>query len=407
MHERYEDLKIVNIDQCWCGSQDLEKFSEHYYRCRECLTLVRSQRMSEEFYRSGDDANSYYGKEYWTEIWMKEYGHKDIMLLSRDFIAERCIYWLRNIMKYKLPPAKTLELGCSHGGLVFLMKRAGYESTGTEMSEWICDYARKTFDVAILCGRIEDINTAPKSLDIIVLMDVLEHLTDPVRSLNLIAEALKDDGVVVLQTPCWREAHKTYEEMKAENYFLLNHQLKEKEHFYLFSESSVKRILLETGFPHVEFEKPIFLFDMFVFAGKQPLYKMDKESVDASLLSTPDGRMVLALMDIYEKTEQKTGELFRCEADRKARLQVIEKQAKEHAEKLRELEAEKAARLQVTERIQKQYAECEADRKARLQVIEKQAKEHAEKMRELEMIKLSLSWRITAPFRWLLDMLKR
>jgi GT2 family glycosyltransferase len=50
--------------------------------------------------------------------------------------------------------------------------------------------------------------------------------------------------------------------------------------------------------------------------------------------------------------------------------------------------------------LKKSYLASEADRAARLEVIERQAKEFSEKIAKL---KSSMSWRITAPLRWILD----
>jgi 2-polyprenyl-3-methyl-5-hydroxy-6-metoxy-1,4-benzoquinol methylase len=360
---------MIHISQCWCGSKDLVGFSDHYSRCKDCNTLVCNSRMPEECFRSGDDAERFYGKDYWLKYLKEEYGMPDINERSRNDLSERCIYWLRDILKYKLPPAKTLELGSAHGGLVFLMKLAGYDSTGTEMSEWICDYAQKTFNISMRCGRIEDLNISPESFDIITLMDVLEHLADPVESLKRIAEVLKDDGLLVIQTPCWREREKTFNEMKTGKSIFLD-QFKEKEHLFLFNESSIKRLLADTGFPYTEFEPSIFPYDMFVFAGKQPLNRLTEDRIVAELLKTPERRTVLALIDIYYKLDQKEELLDQkdklvteCEEDRKVRLEIIERQHKEFAEKL---------------------DECEADRAARLDVINKQAEEFANKSKILE-----------------------
>jgi 2-polyprenyl-3-methyl-5-hydroxy-6-metoxy-1,4-benzoquinol methylase len=353
---------MIDIDKCWCGSKNLDNFSEHYYKCRECNTLVCKTRMPEESFRSGDEFEHFYGKDYWIIHVKEDYGMPDVFERARNDLGERCVYWIKDILKYKLPPAKTLELGCAHGGLVYLMKLAGYDATGNEMSQWICDYANKTFNIPMKCGRIEDLNIAPKTYDIILLMDVLEHMTDPINGLKRIADALKDDGIAVIQTPCWRETEKSYEEMKAENSIFLE-QFKEKEHLYLFNEYSIKRILNETGFPHIAFEPQIFPYDMFVFAGKKSLVKIEQTVIDTELQTTPERRIVLALMDVYKQMDKKLEE---CQADRAARLDIINRQAKEFTEKLDACESDRAARLEV---INKQGAEI-GELKGRIQQLE-------------------------------------
>lgn len=355
---------FINVFSCWCGSKMLEPFSEYYQICRDCGTLVANIRSYSSTYKPGDEGQNLYSKAYWTEHVKEEYGFPDIFERSRLDLTERCLYWLKNIIKYKFPPVETLELGCAPGGLVYLMKLAGFTAHGAEMSPWICNYAANTFDIPMHCGRVEDLSLAPKSLDMIILMDVLEHMTDPVGALNCIAEALKDDGIVVIQTPCYNSTQ-TYEMMKQKNDVFLE-QLKEKEHLYLFSIDSIEIILRQTGFRQINFEHPLFPYDMFLFAGKSEFVKYSEDNINNYLLKAPNGRITLALLDLFD---QKTGlikRLIASEADRSDRLRVIG----ELETKLEESEADRSNRLKVINELDKRLKESELDRGARLKIIE-------------------------------------
>jgi 2-polyprenyl-3-methyl-5-hydroxy-6-metoxy-1,4-benzoquinol methylase len=370
----------IETIQCWCGSKVMRDFSQYYWQCQDCHTLI-CKRHPEEYVEGRDD--NFYGEHYWTKFVKEEYGMPDITERARNDLAERCIFWLRTIFQYKLPPAKTLELGCSHGGLVFLMKQAGYDSIGEEVSQWICDFAHKTFQIPMLCGKIEDLNIVPHTYDIIIMMDVLEHLTDPVRALQAIHDALKEDGLVVIQTPCFREIGKTVQELQTQNSPFLP-MLAEKEHVYLFNQIAMSRLLTEAGFSHAVFEPQFFPYDMFVFAGKQEIQKREELAAAEVLLKTPESRSVMALIDLYEKKESMEDQLRVCEKDRTTRLKVIERQSEEFTEKMRVVETDRIKRLEVINRLQNQLTECEKDRAARLKVIERQTKEFAEKIQSIE-----------------------
>ncbi len=382
--------EFINVTQCWCGSEILTKFSQHYLICADCHTLVARQRFSDEFYNPGDDKQNFYGKNYWIDHVKEEYNFPDIFERSKLDIIERCLYWLKTILKYKLPPAKTLELGCAHGGLVYLMKLAGYDSCGTEMSPWLCNYAKKIFNIPMECGRIEDLSIENKSFDIIILMDVLEHMTDPLNSLKLIARILNDDGIIVIQTPCFRNPDKTYKFLKNENNFFLE-QLKEKEHLYLFNTESIEKILKKAGFKYISFETEFFPYDMFIFAGKSILNEYSEENIAEILLKTTNGRTALALIDLFNlKEKQKRyleklepernklrAELFdlklhfkNCEEDRESRLEVIEEQGRH----LGELEAQRNKLNSELMELKGHYKNIESDWAARLTVIEEQGR---------------------------------
>jgi len=138
---------------------------------------------------------------------------------------------------------------------------------------------------------------------------------------------------------------------------------------------------------------------MFVFAGKASLRSAEIKASEAVLLKTPESRTALALIDFFEKLTERDEVLSVCEADRAARLEVIQQQEKEFTKRLGECEADRAVRL---EKLQ----ECEADRAARLEVIHEQSRRISETEAELEVLKSSISWKISTPLRWLEEKLK-
>ena len=292
----------ISDRKCWCGASEQVSFSEFYAKCTRCNTLISAECHEPEFYSGGDENSDLYGKEYWTNH-VKKLGFPDIYERSRADLTERSVYWLRSILKYKLPPGKSLELGCAHGGSVFLLKKSGFDAHGAEMSPWLCDFAHSTFDVTMHCGDITGMDFASDSFDIILLMDVLEHFQDPVESLCYISKLLKDDGVLVIQTPCWRSVGHSYEDMQLAGEMFLSH-LKPNEHLYLFNSDSLARLLNSVGFDFIENEKPIFAYDMFVFASKSALKVNSQEEVFDYLMEIPERRLVLAVLDLYDMLEK-------------------------------------------------------------------------------------------------------
>ena len=59
-------------------------------------------------------------------------------------------HWLRTLMQFVLPPARVLEVGCGHGGFVAMMRQAGYDAMGLELSPSIVKFARDTFDIPVI-----------------------------------------------------------------------------------------------------------------------------------------------------------------------------------------------------------------------------------------------------------------
>lgn len=319
---------------CWCSTPALAPFDPYYQRCTSCETLVLMKNTTAAAGRVVNDETDYYGRHYWFAHQERDYGHSNLVTRARQDLPERCLHWLRALLQYRLPPGRSLELGCAHGGFVALLHLAGFQASGLELSPWVVEFARRTFDVSVYGGPIEDQPIEPRSLDVIAAMDVLEHLTNPVAILDRCASLLVDDGLLLFQTPRYVEGTSEQELRRTDDPFLA--QLKSDEHIYLFSQTSLHRLLGERGFRHVAFLPAIFAhYDMFVVASREPLVERTQEERNAELSASPGGRIVCALLDKDDELSTVRQDLHQrlaaSEADRAARLEVIEEQGRELA----------------------------------------------------------------------------
>jgi SAM-dependent methyltransferase len=355
----------TNTLVCWCGNDQLSHYSDDYLLCSQCQTLVLLKPVDENV-SSGLDDKSLYGKSYWLEHQVKEFGYSDIFLRARNDLRERCLYWMRFFLKYKIPPGNTLELGSAHGGFVALLKWAGFESAGLELSPWVNEYAKQSFQIPVYLGRIENQTIEPHSLDAIIMMDVLEHFPDPVTTISYVVKLLKEDGILMIQTPMF-QGGKSYEELKATNDpFLI--QFKVPEHIHLFSQDSVQQLLQSCGLEKIAFERAIFSqYDMFLVASRSSLTIHTQEEIETSLLTSPGGRLILALLDKDTEANLLQEQWAAAEMDRTARLEQIH----QYKEMLEDSEADRAARYEQIEQYKGWLEDSEADRAARYEQIEK------------------------------------
>jgi glycosyltransferase involved in cell wall biosynthesis/SAM-dependent methyltransferase len=335
----------MNARPCWCGCADLVPFSDDYRRCPRCETLVLQSETSAVAGRVDADATDFYGRDYWFGH-MRELGHPDIRERARRDLSERCLHWLRTVLRYCRPPARTLELGCGHGGFVAMLRSAGFDARGLELSPSIAGFATRTFGVPVLTGPVEDQAIGPGSMDLVLAMDVLEHFSDPLETVRHCAGLLERDGLFLFQTPCYPEGM-AFDDMQAHRSPFLE-QLRPQEHIYLFSRTSVRALFERVGFGHVVFEPAMFAqYDMFVVASRAALApRPEVEAVDPLAgADTMEPRLVLALLDL----------------DRDHRAM---------AARLTQAENDAAARLQNTLSLGAMLAEADADRKARLEQVQ-------------------------------------
>jgi SAM-dependent methyltransferase len=283
-----EDTTIAIADQCWCGSVNLF-LAPHpsYLVCRDCGTAKLQSGLATGQDVVVDEKFHLYGDHFWHEQ-MPKYGCSPITVRARTDLVERAQYWLQKVLKYSLPPGRALEIGCAHGGFVKLLSSAGFEAIGMEMSPAIIELARQWFGVKVIQGPIEYTTEPLGTFDLILMIDVLEHLANPVSSLTAILEQLSPTGLLVVQTPCHEGTSDPTWRMFCP-----------PEHTFLFSHSSVARLLKGLGLVHVQFEPPMFPDDMFLFASAAPVAPLPAERVADALLQTPDGRVTLAMQEMY------------------------------------------------------------------------------------------------------------
>jgi len=99
---------------------------------------------------------------------------------------------------------RVLEIGCGTGGtLKWLKDRYGCEWVGgVELYPDAAKQARNKLDV-VYEGNIErmDLPIGPSTLDLILCLDVLEHLVDPWRVTSFLQKLLKPGGALIISVP--------------------------------------------------------------------------------------------------------------------------------------------------------------------------------------------------------------
>lgn len=290
---------------CWCGEKKLFPYSDEFHVCKVCGTLVTAADVKSESLAVTQDSGELYSKDYWLKRQSEKYGLPPLDQRARQDLPERCVHWLNLLLRRRLPSAKVLEIGCAHGGYVALLRWAGYDASGTEMSPWIVQFARETFGVPVQAGRIEELSFAPGSLDVVILNDVIEHLPDPLATLGHAAKLLKPDGFFIIQTPEYKE-HLSYADIVATGDIFKTHmEGKNEEHLYLFSRRSTQELWRRLGFPVAAFENPIFPYDLFYTASRATLPEHSPAQIAAALAAQPTGRLVQALLDkAYESNDR-------------------------------------------------------------------------------------------------------
>ena len=328
-------------EHCWCGERRLEPFSPDYWLCPTCGTLVLREWPDEPLMEVSDQGELY-SKDYYLKRLPEQYGYPDLLSRARSDLSERVLHWLNVLLRYRLPPADVLELGSGHGGFVAMMAEAGYHAQGLELSPWLVAWSQDLFRISVLQGPLERQHLSPHSLDVVVLMDVLEHLPDPEGTIRQAASLLRPQGFFLIQTPDFREEYR-YQDLLAQQHPFLQ-QFKPDQHLFLFSRRAVRLLFERVGFSWMHFEPAIFAhYDMFFVAAREPLVSHPPEAISEALERTRAGRVVEALMDLwfrYQASERDRGARGQQIAQLTAMVRERDAQIERLASALRERDAQ-------------------------------------------------------------------
>lgn len=92
-----------------------------------------------------------------------------------------------------------LEIGSNIGVFANFVKNQGVKVTTVEINKALCKYQKKQYNI----NCINDISSIPKNekFDLIVFMDVLEHIVNPVEILKTMQKYLSKNGLVFIEFP--------------------------------------------------------------------------------------------------------------------------------------------------------------------------------------------------------------
>jgi SAM-dependent methyltransferase len=156
-------------------------------QCQEC-GLGRTE-------TAGFEPSSYYTRDYFSG------GHGDgyADYLGAERVLRREFARVVDFIRGYCARGKLLELGCAYGFFLQEAKRF-YEVSGIEIATEAAEHARRN-GLNVLNG-VADENNLRKlgAMDVIVLLDVIEHLPQPRETLSLCVRFLNPGGIIILTT---------------------------------------------------------------------------------------------------------------------------------------------------------------------------------------------------------------
>jgi 2-polyprenyl-3-methyl-5-hydroxy-6-metoxy-1,4-benzoquinol methylase len=140
-------------------------------------------------------------RAYYDERWAHEQ-YANLLQLHRAAAI------LDGLRRLNLRCPKILDLGCGTGWLTAILGRFG-PTTGIDLSRTVIRTAQNYHpDVRFIAADFSDLHQADETFDVVVSQEVIEHVIDQARYLDLAAHFLQPGGYLLLTTPnAWNLAH--------------------------------------------------------------------------------------------------------------------------------------------------------------------------------------------------------
>ncbi len=205
-----------------CGDRDTLLFRKggpfNIVRCRKCDLIYvnpRPKRLIEQYNRNESSPFNYYLRNRRADI---KTAHEILMLISQ----------------YK-KRGKLLDVGCATGSLLSVAKNMGYGVTGIDINRQSVEFCRRELSLDVRYGSLDAV-PAGEMFDIVVLADVIEHLSEPLSMLRQINKILSEGSIIFISTP------------NITSWATRMFQVKPEEHLYYFDTKTMKNILNRAGF---------------------------------------------------------------------------------------------------------------------------------------------------------------
>jgi SAM-dependent methyltransferase len=249
-------LEQINCNLCG-GATTRPEMQKHGYdivRCASCGLVYVNPRMP-----AATLAGAVYGPGYFDAE--KGYGLEDhFSAANRERSVKSGAERLKWIEKHK-GKGRLLDVGCAGGFFMLAAKQRGWTPRGFEISEHAAAYARDKLGFDVTVGDFSALEPEPATFDLITMLDVIEHLPDPMQGLRNAAATLAPGGALFIATPNFAGLPAR---AQGANWGLIEPE----HHLYYFTPDTLGKMLEKAGFEIVEWRFPLLgLNDLLLSAG--------------------------------------------------------------------------------------------------------------------------------------------
>ena len=232
--ENAMENKIKNIACVGCLSKDKSFFGKKsgfsLYKCLNCgmISLYDLPKSSSEVY----DAEYFSGGG-------GGFGYVNYDE-DKEPMREGFKKYLKMIEKLLNGKGKLFDVGAATGFFMALAKDAGFTVSGVELSAFAAGKARER-GLDVSTGTLNGVNEPAGSYDVLTLLDVIEHMPEPEKDIEVSAQMLRKGGLIVINTP---DSGSSYAKAMGMKW----HLIVPPEHIHYFNENGIRMLLERNSF---------------------------------------------------------------------------------------------------------------------------------------------------------------
>lgn len=234
--DTYEDKFTCKICNSKSARLLYKKNACSILKCHDCHTVQTwtdkevKYNYSKQYYEGGlaDGYNSYLANE---------------IIIKKEFKKT-----INTILKYSNNNYnKLIEIGCAYGYFLDLANEH-FDSMGIEISEFGTEFCKKK-GLNVRQGTLESLNeTIQNDYDVAVCLDVIEHLEDPLKSLQILHSKLRADAILIITTG---DINSILAVIMRKKWRLMT----PPQHLFFFTKKTLESLLNKSGFDIIKMSR--------------------------------------------------------------------------------------------------------------------------------------------------------
>jgi 2-polyprenyl-3-methyl-5-hydroxy-6-metoxy-1,4-benzoquinol methylase len=214
-------------------------------RCPSCGLVFRA------YMPASDDLGAIYSDAYFTSpADSQEIGATGYL----DYVADEELHRvnarkrLEQLRRHAVP-GRLLDVGCAAGFFLDEARRAGWDSSGIELSTSMASWAQDRLGLPVERVPFGNAELEPHAYDAITMWDYIEHSVDPAADLKRSHHLLKPGGILALSTG---DVGSLAARLSGSRWHLLT----PRHHNYFFQPHTIRRMLERSQFSVVSVGHP-------------------------------------------------------------------------------------------------------------------------------------------------------